>query len=155
MVCNWLGRLQREFSAGIPLDLLKVLLPPENAAAWVNKAYGEGRLDFWEAPNMPGVKCVSLRSARLRGQPVRQATRPELAKSGAILQALIQRSTGIGTSRKAWLQLIKETQGLPSKKAKKLYEDLTACGMLDAAYPDRLRVNMENLRDFIRRQKAA
>ncbi len=152
-VCDLLGALRREFSAGIPLDLLKVLLPPEHATAWVNKAYGEGLLDFWNATNMPEVKCVSLRSARLQGKIIPMPTRPELARSGAVLQTLIQHSSSLPPSQAAWKRRIKSVLGLSSKQAKRLFDDLAASQMLDPAYPTRLQIDLERLQAFMRRQK--
>ncbi len=152
-VCTLLGELRREFSVGIPLDLLKVLLPPEQATAWVKKAYGQGKIDYWAAPNMPDVQCVSLRSARLQGKIIPLATRPELAYSARVLMTLVQHSAGMTPSHKAWRQVIKRQLGLSNKKAKQLLDDLIACGMLDAAYPRRLQIDMEKLKDFIARQK--
>lgn len=131
-----LGMLRQQFSAGIPLDLLRAILPPEHATDWINKAYGEGHLDQWESPNLPGVTCVSLRSERLQGQIVPIPTARELASAGRILAVLIQHGTRRHEdSPKAWRNLIKESLSCTSRQAKAIWQLLTDCHLLDPAYP--------------------
>ncbi len=154
-VLETLGQLRRTLSAGIPLDLLKALLPPEHAADWVKKAYGQSKLDFWQAPNYPDVQCVSLRAARIRNQVIEIDTRAELVASGKILYTLATQVSGIEPSHAAWRRAIKDLLQVTNNESKRILNDLFACQLLDRAFPTALHVTLEKALCFITRQKEA
>jgi hypothetical protein len=145
-----LGMLRQQFSVGIPLDLLRATLPPEHATAWINKAYGEGLLDQWDSPNLPGVTCVSLRSERVQGQIFPINTQAELAHAGSVLSTLIQHGTRRQEdSPKAWRNLIKESLSCTSRQAKVIWQMLTDCRLLDPAYPTLIDNQPEKVLRFV------
>ncbi len=150
-LCATLGTLRRELNTGIPVALLKALLPVERAEALIQKAHSQGRIDLWTAPES-GVQCVSLREERLFDKVTPIPVRPEVARRAAQLYALqhipvysLQEPT-----RAAWKRAIKARLNLSNRETKALLQALFQYGLLQPARLERLHLSLESALRWLR-----
>ncbi len=144
-----LSALRRALSTGVPLDLLKALLPAERSEALIRKAESQGLIDRWEAPES-GVVCVSLRSERLFGKVQPIPTRPEVAGGARQLYLLAQIAADLPeTTRAAWRRALKDRLGLSNRQVKALLQNLFAIGILRPADLRSPRITLETALEFL------
>lgn len=144
-----LSALRRALSAGVPLDLLKALLPAGRAEALIRKAESQGLIDRWEAPES-GAVCVSLRSERLFGKVQPIPTRPEVAGGARQLYLIRQIAADLPeATRAAWRRALKNRLGLSNRQAKALLQTLFDIGILRPADLRSPRLTLETALIFL------
>ncbi len=144
-----LATLRRTLSAGVPLDLLMALLPPERAEELIRKAEGQGLIDLWEAPES-GLLCVSLRSERLFGKVKPIPVRGQVARRARQLYLISRIPADLPTpSRAAWRRALKERLGLSNREAKALLQRLLDLGILRLSALRSLRLTLDTALLFL------
>lgn len=128
--CVILTKLRRDLHSGIPSTLILSFFEAERAKKLMNKAQGEGKVDFWESDI--GVQCVSLQEERLFNTVQKMGIREGLSEKSELLyllriaEAQNEKMETLADWRKGLLQLTDYS----SREVKKWLQRLQDAGIL-------------------------